>query len=118
MNPKIKDEWVKALRSGEYEQGTSQLKYSDSAGDRYCCLGVLADLAIREGVPVNEEVHAEDRVASTYYDGCFALLPSSVMDWAGLDEVDDDSPMPTLVDMNDKNGRTFSEIADYIEEHV
>ncbi len=34
----IKDKWVAALRSGEYRQGTFQLK---SQKGYYCCLGVL-----------------------------------------------------------------------------
>jgi hypothetical protein len=34
--------WVKALRSGKYEQTTGKLK---DGGGGMCCLGVLADLA-------------------------------------------------------------------------
>jgi len=34
--------WVTALRSGQYEQGKYALRTGD---DRYCCLGVLADVA-------------------------------------------------------------------------
>lgn len=43
MNPRLKEEWVKALRSGDYEQGTVRLCNDD---DQFCCLGVLADIAI------------------------------------------------------------------------
>ena len=35
MNENAK-KWVKALRSGEFEQGTGYLR----KGDKFCCLGV------------------------------------------------------------------------------
>ena len=46
MKPEIKERWLIALRSGNYQQGKGQLK----DGDRYCCLGVLCDI-------VKDEVH-------------------------------------------------------------
>lgn len=42
MRNVTKEEWVTALRSGEYRQGKGFLRNSD---DEYCCLGVLCDLA-------------------------------------------------------------------------
>ncbi len=41
MQTEIKEKWVKALRSGEYEQCRYTLYTRDK---RYCCLGVLAKL--------------------------------------------------------------------------
>lgn len=41
MNQTIKKKWVKALLSGEYEQGAGKLKTSSG---KYCCLGVLRDV--------------------------------------------------------------------------
>ncbi len=38
---KLKREWVKALRSGDFKQGQGALQ----VGNRYCCLGVLNKLA-------------------------------------------------------------------------
>jgi hypothetical protein len=40
MNRRIKAAWVKALRSGEYEQGYHRLRHNDT----FCCLGVLCDI--------------------------------------------------------------------------
>ena len=37
----LHEEWIEALRSGEYQQGRRYLK----KGDNYCCLGVLCELA-------------------------------------------------------------------------
>ena len=46
MNKEVKKKWVDALRSGEYAQGRSSLRDHDE----YCCLGVLCELAVKEGV--------------------------------------------------------------------
>jgi hypothetical protein len=53
MNPKIKQKWIKALRSRKYKQGRGRLRM----GDKYCCLGVLmaiqnADDSLYDGRPI------------------------------------------------------------------
>lgn len=40
MDKELKEKWVKALRSGEYEQGKYFFEYHGS----YCCLGVLCKI--------------------------------------------------------------------------
>ena len=40
MKSNRKKLWVAALRSGKYEQGKEYLRW----GNKFCCLGVLADL--------------------------------------------------------------------------
>lgn len=42
--------WVKALRSGEYQQGEGELCREDEIGGEreYCCLGVACDILIDE----------------------------------------------------------------------
>ncbi len=47
MNRKWKKKWIEALKSGEYKQ--CQEKLRAKSGRRYCCLGVLADIADPEG---------------------------------------------------------------------
>jgi hypothetical protein len=37
VDAQIKQKWIEALRSGNYEQTTGSLR----EGNRYCCLGVL-----------------------------------------------------------------------------
>ena len=41
MDKKLKAKWVKALRSGKYEQGRYMLRHNNE----YCCLGVLCRVA-------------------------------------------------------------------------
>jgi hypothetical protein len=44
MNAAVKAKWLEALRSGEYEQGMGALKKDG----KYCCLGVLCDVLIKD----------------------------------------------------------------------
>ncbi len=112
MNPDIKAQWVEALRSGEFKQGKGVLQRSDG---KFCCLGVLCELAARAGVIESP----------TIFDGSYiyasegAYLPIEVSTWAGLS--DNYSPrnprianIVSLAKRNDE-GLPFSEIADLIE---
>lgn len=111
MNPEIKAQWIAALRSGEYEQGIGALHCEG----KFCCLGVLCDVAVRAG----QKLQVTRRASWVEYDGSGIFLPRSVIDWAGLN---DDDPSITdaqgddswLSAQNDKE-RTFEEIADLIE---
>jgi len=47
MNPKWKDSFCTALRSGKYKQGRGCLRQSNGE-DVWCCLGVLQDLVAPE----------------------------------------------------------------------
>lgn len=94
--------WVDALRSGKYRQTEGGLR--DAQG--YCCLGVLCDLARKDGGPswrVNIFGLRE-------YMGSDALLPSPVAEFVGLTE----SQQVQISKRND-SGETFRQIADYIE---
>ena len=49
----VKDEWVKALESGRYTQGFTNMKYKDRKNKtRHCCIGVLGE--------IYPELHNED----------------------------------------------------------
>ena len=90
MEKTIKQDWIEGLRSGSYAQGRDYLRkaYPGQRVD-YCCLGVLCKVA---------------QIAFNY----------EQLGRAGV------SPgiQTTLMNMNDKEGKTFPEIADWIEEHV
>lgn len=111
MNPKVKAKWVAALRSGEYKQGTGQLRYRNE----FCCLGVLCNLHAKEHPRI-----AAKQVDSTSYMKSSFLPPSRVAEWAGLDvdaAVKIGRQEAALYHHNDA-GRTFAEIADAIEEQL
>ncbi len=54
MDSKIKQEWIDALRSGEYPQTKGRLVRTQQDTDvyppGYCCLGVLSEILVRHGV--------------------------------------------------------------------
>lgn len=114
MNQEVKQKWVAALRSGEYKQGAGYLK--NSKGE-YCCLGVLCDVAKKEGQKVVEKYLPS---LHTYtFDESKAFLPMSVADWAQLST---EAPyvlvgggMDRLDHLNDSGDFSFDQIADLIE---
>lgn len=102
MNPKVKELWLIALRSGNYAQGRRRLR----VGDLYCCLGVLCDIYSQDQWSLVE--------GSYEYQGATHTLPAAVVEWAGLDER---NPMPggiSLAALNDR-GASFDEIASVID---
>lgn len=118
MKPEIKERWLDALRSGEFKQATASLRTHDN---RYCCLGVLCELALRDGVVRREDgkrwsIYIATGDVVSHSD---SNLPGVVQDWAGLDEADpelsygDTSQMAS--EWNDFEHKTFAEIADMIE---
>lgn len=124
MNQQIKEQWVAALRSGEYQQTRTVLH--DSEG--FCCLGVLADLYLKE-VGKKWDVIAEDCFTFPMFNE--EVLPNEVMDWADLSwdnpevTVERFSPIAgqnvscnvPLSDLNDTD-HNFKMIAALIEEQL
>jgi len=114
MKAEWKDKWVAALRSGEYKQTREQL-YD---GKGYCCLGVLCKITgkkfFRDDYNHYYHYYVKDTQNGIRED---IVLPTDVMN-----EVDMRTkngayrPGLLLVNLND-SGKTFSEIADVIEEH-
>src|SRR5690349_4293104 len=89
MNPEVKQEWLNALRSGEYTQTTGRLHDSQTGG--YCCLGVLCDLAERKGL-VERWVDGDGTV---FFGGSHAIVDDvRVREWAGLDSPNPEVPDP------------------------
>ena len=113
MNPQIKQKWVDALRSGDYQQTKGRLRKED----KFCCLGVLCDLYIKE----NNVEWQHNEVDDYFYENHFSILPSSVVEWSGVKHeiptVTNFYETESLVSLND-GGSTFEQIADLIEEQL
>lgn len=118
MKKEIADLWVAALRSGEYTQGQHRLETIDADGSRFCCLGVLCQLAIANGVEVIREVELNaDLDERASYNGVYAVPDETVIEWAGMKTRNPSfDGANNLVDLND-SGKTFEEIADVIEQN-
>lgn len=115
MKKKIAEKWVAALRSGEYKQGTKYLR----SGDKFCCLGVLCDLAVKENIITDPVKKAINNSIYEYDHSDAGIASYSVREWSGLRDCmgmyDHSNPMG-LAELND-SGKTFAEIADIIEKH-
>lgn len=120
MNKKIKEKWLEALRSGEYEQGRGALKRGkDGYGVKYCCLGVLCDLYVKD--PLNNDRWRYSYVVVGYntysIEESSGTIPISVADWAGIDikEKEVGKLIYELILANDRDWKPFDEIALMIE---
>lgn len=135
MNLDVQRLWTMALRSGDYDQGRSQLCTIDVPGAKpqFCCLGVLTDLYINltgRGKWVTRTSESTGKSFMVFYptkdadasgiEGEAFYLHEDVVKWAGLDrkvpivKVREDF-YDKLSELND-NGTKFDRIADLIEQ--
>lgn len=118
MKQTIKDNWITALRSGDYKQGPGVLKTKDN---RYCCLGVLCD--------IDDRIEWQNGVSSRGYgaiipeqddDAGFYTLYHKARELLGLS----DNDSMHLMQMNDatqgyvNNQQSFAQIAQWIEDNL
>lgn len=108
MKKKLRDAWVKALRSGEYKQGLGRLQN----GDAYCCIGVMCEVAKKIGFVSRLKRDADGELTG--------VGPGDQL--KKLDKQISFEACTTLIEMNDglKNKRKhpFPDIADWIEAHI
>jgi hypothetical protein len=96
-----------ALRSGEYKQTQESLQ----DGQGHCCLGVMCDVFAKE---TGSTLRTFDDTGHIY--GVSLNEHNDVQEWAGLQHCTGESQFKfSLVQLNDIEGKTFSEIADFIE---
>lgn len=106
MNKEIKIRWIEALRSGKYKQHTQQLRYKDN----YCCLGVLLDVTKNE---TNGFWSANGLF--NYKNNNYAACISYPL----ITDIElDDKLQCKLIEMNDSEGKTFNQIADFLEKTI
>lgn len=99
----LRKEWIKALRSGKYEQCTGQLRDVDT----YCCLGVLCEIALKKGLIKGYNSRSLD-------------LPEEVRESVGLTTTDGqyndtENTILDLTTLNDTRKLSFKKIANVIE---
>ncbi|MGH2967707.1 MAG: hypothetical protein ACRDK0_01395 [Solirubrobacteraceae bacterium] len=91
-------------------------------GGGYCCLGVLCDLAVKDGL----DITAEQGLRWWSFGGASAALPAEVVKWAGFTEretyeISDEYDVylqgggTQAAELNDE-GVLFSRIADLIDD--
>lgn len=130
MNPDVRDRWADALESGAYRQGRGKLAVEQAGAVKFCCLGVLCDLAAQAGV-VNVETSKEPLYVDgsgtpfvyRYYDGLPNYLPPSVVRWAGLNSYNPrveygGNKLTPLGHLNDTSQLSFVDVARLIREQL
>lgn len=146
MKADIKQEWIDALRSGEFKQGAGDLHQVRPIGvggeieERFCCLGILSVMCKNAGAVTSNEAERVGTVVAYGEKGETAYLPTEVIAWAGLEYtgkrtfqgsgveevrgiIDIGTKKKNFHDeinlsrMND-TGASFEEIADVIEQQV
>lgn len=104
MKVRMKNKWIKALRSGEYTQTIGTLRRDNS----FCCLGVLCDVidpSLWEVRPLTGNIT---------YEGLQGSLSSNTRKKYNISYEQETK----LMKMNDKENKSFKEIADYIEKEM
>lgn len=110
MKSEIANKWIEALESGKYQQTTKVLCKNDA----YCCLGVLTELAIKDGLDISKEIHPH----GIWYGGYRTFLPEKVVEWAGMKSQDGHYQNYTrCLSADNDSGSSFKEIAKIIREH-
>lgn len=128
MKPEIKELWLKALRSGDYKKGRTQLR--NIADNSFCCLGVLCDLydnskwVMHEGTKDYAYQLKPNPPGGEDYRQT-AGLSSEVIDWSGVNsglgyfqEPEKDDITFSLAGINDNpDSQGFEEVIKTIEEN-
>jgi hypothetical protein len=98
MNPEIKARWAAALRSGNFRQGKRKLaqKPTRTMPMTHCCLGVLCELAVEDGIiDAKESKYGVSGTVRSYGNDekgwASTSLPTAVSEWAGLENNGRDS---------------------------
>ncbi len=142
MNPEVKEMWTKALDTKELPDGTKitqtkdNLRLKTSGGRRpLCCLGVLSEIAVLEGViPAPTTKNGEDFTWTYENDNGEIIthededLSPAVIAWAGLKphdsnpavqyETDTGTYVDALSVLNDDRLFSFKQISDIIKENL
>jgi hypothetical protein len=92
MDAKLKADWVAALRSGTYRQAVGCF----DNGGAHCALGLLCVVA-------GEPATSNGGISGN---------------WGFVRKALDDMTMKTIYRLNDSGGRSFAQIADFIEANI
>lgn len=109
MNKKVKEKWIKALRSGKYKQ--TRMGVLRTKRNAFCCLGVLCDVVDPKSWQKKDSNAYDDHYSHQGHDtwptnsitGKLGITPDTVI---------------TLVKLNDDAHYSFNKIADWVEKNL
>ena len=110
-------EWLTALRSGKYEQTSGSLYNIQDQG--YCCIGVAA----RIKYPLHYLKNKNNKYAGVLQGNNKCIHPNTRYKLSKIPQelkggVEESQLVQQLVDLNDDEGYSFKEIAEWIENNV
>lgn len=122
MNPVVKELWLNELENSDRVQGRHRLHTVMDGVEKFCCLGVLCDLAFQAGV-VTRWLVTRFGIPRYLYAGDSVTLPPEVITWAGLHDYDPYVIVGvnyerSLCGVNDDDGYSFREIAEFIRQSL
>lgn len=106
MDKELKARWIESLRSGKFKQAQNTL----CDGEGFCCLGVLLTISNKgdwNGSMYEIEDYDDDG-EKIVCDGDMDGAPCRIFGLPG-------DTHSALITMNDDEGKSFLEIADFIE---
>jgi hypothetical protein len=105
LDKKIKNKWIKALRSGKYKQTRVGTLYNKDS-DAYCCLGVLQKC-------LTGKVESGDTPSTRWY----AANGLTCIKWGKINNRGD-TIEERLISLNDFAHKSFSYIAGWIDKNL
>ena len=128
MKSKYKQQWLAALRSGEFQPCREAMRLVDKGGqERFCVLGVLAELVLREcPAQFKWKRFGKDAAGNTRFDLCPNSGRPGMRWWRAVErklglrlfsdaEIVYRGESHTLAELNDDLRIEFDEAADLIE---
>lgn len=116
LNPVLKAQWLKALRSGKYAQAQGAL-YKGGTHGGYCCLGVLCDVKGRldksnlKGINLRIDIKSKEKMPKINGNTLISSSSHWIPTWV------DRKAQSVLAVMNDK-GDDFKTIAKWIAKNL
>ena len=118
MNKELKQKWIDALRSGKYTQGRGVLR---SRTNSFCCLGVLLDISGKGEWKGDGDSTYDFVVKDAFFDEEWphwstisTELEAAGRRITGLSQEQESR----LIELNDRVGASFSQIAEWVESHT
>lgn len=116
LSPVTKELWLSALRSGVFQQGQVHLcSITPEKESKYCCMGVLCEVLKEPFGMVKKPIDNSNNcfIYEFLSGGSRAYMSFELVQFLGFANSQVD-----LIRMNDKEGKNFNEIADWIEKNL